>query len=389
MAQQNNLSQQRLDQINSLKKNVEALTNYFNEAFTGNASIQRQDGSIQNILHLAAEIQSNALQIRELNSNLVVKHQMAAKMNQLRMMESSYRQMTQAMNAMQSVMALDDPTTGLVDNANYGGPIKSLTDQDNNSGNDQDGDQGNFSQPGQDPAAAMVSDDNFATASVSPVSAGVQQPTEKVVDDSEADEPTQPTEAKLNSPESVEPATSPVSAEPVQSSQPSEQATEPSQAKSASQEESAEESEQPKSTRGGFKRLRRAPQKAIEDQNVSASDGIQSAQVEFERHRQEALADPERIKERLAEVKNEKKAEKLSNHQDNKESKPPHHSFALKWAGTKHFVNKDGSIADNPKDEIRDVTPHSEKLASEAPVDDDSDHAAIDNLLKNELDKFN
>lgn len=378
MAQQTNLSKQRLDQINSLKKAIESLTQYFNDSFTGSSSIQRQNSSIENILGLVSTIQGSALQVRELNSKLVLQHQVTSKMNQVRMLEASYQQLSQAMNSMQNVMALDDSATGLVDNSDFPGPIGNLGNNAPDSSNqDSDaptsGDTKNFSQPGFDPAANLVSDD-VPTESVAPLSTQLSnsgQPASEVNDSTSAFRVRDDDKSTFETRSQAEPAKTQA---PLESSA----------AQVASQ---VKKDSQPKSQRGGFARLRRGNQgtnqneqseATVQDQNISASNGVQSSQAEYERHRQDALANPDRIKRRLEQVNAEEKAQTSSRRQS---------GFGIRWAGTKHFLNRDGSIVDDSveeKREIRDVTP---KKSEDEKASSDQD--AIDSMINNELDKLN
>lgn len=373
MAQQTNLSKQRLDQINSLKKAIESLTQYFNDSFTGSASIQRQNSSIENILGLVSTIQGSALQVRELNSKLVLQHQVTSKMNQVRMLEASYQQLSQAMNSMQNVMALDDSATGLVDNSDFPGPIGNLgnnapdsSDPDSNA--PTNGDTKNFSQPGFDPAANLVSDD-ISTESVAPLSAQMNNSGQSAPAREESSSVSQVKDDKSTFEASSH-------AEPAQVQTPLE-----SSAKQVAS--STQENSQPKSQRGGFTRLRRGDQDTqakttVQDQNISSSNEVQSSQAEYERHRQDALANPDRIKQRLEQVKAEEKTQTSSRRQS---------GFGIRWAGTKHFLNRDGSVVDDSveeKREIRDVTP---KESDDKKTSSDQD--AIDSMINNELDKLN
>ena len=381
MVQKNkDLSKQRLDQINSLKSSIETLTEYFNEAFTGNASIPRQDSSIENILDLVSSIQGAALQIRELNSKLVLNHQMINKQNQLRMLNAAYQKMTRAMNAMQSVMALDDHNMDLIDNSDFDGPInKQLADhvkQDDSS--ESDGGQPNFNQPGQDPAAEMVSDDDFLTDNIEPLSSfgsSVESvsdaTTQGTVANSSVDDlteqATQATEPEEETSAAPVQSTTVVSEDDVADLQSAKTATEPVKpvaSEVAQQATEAEEPSQPKSD-GGQSSTRQADD-AIKVPDVSSSDGAQSSEEEYERHKREALKHPDRIKKRLAQVK--------------ENQAPAHHRLAIKWAGTKDFVTKDGHVLKDVKDNqnVRDVTPR----------DNESDQAAIDNMLNDEMNKL-
>lgn len=374
MAQQTNLSKQRLDQINSLKKAIESLTQYFNDSFTGSASIQRQNSSIENILGLVSTIQGSALQVRELNSKLVLQHQVTSKMNQVRMLEASYQQLSQAMNSMQNVMALDDSPTGLVDNSDFPGPIGNLSSSASDS-NDQsrdasaDGDSKNFSQPGFDPAANLVSDD-VPTESVAPLSTQMSnsgRPASDVDDSTSAFQVRDDDKSTFETRSQAEPAKTQA---PLESS-------------AAQVASPAKEDSQPKSQRGGFTRFHRGSQNeqsktTVQDQGIPSSNGAQSSQAEYERHRQDALANPERIKRRLEQVNAEEKAQTSSRRQS---------GFGIRWAGTKHFINRDGSIVDDSVEEeraIRDVTP---KKSEDEKASSDQD--AIDSMINNELDKLN
>lgn len=381
MVQKNkDLSKQRLDQINSLKSSIEALTEYFNEAFTGNASIPRQDSSIENILDLVSSIQGAALQIRELNSKLVLNHQMVTKQNQLQMLNAAYQKMARAMNAMQSVMALDDHNMDLIDNSDFDGPInKQLANHINqNDGSESNGGQSNFSQPGQDPAAKTVSDDDFLTDNVEPLSSvgsSVEPASDVATQDTVAnssvdnstEQVTQPTEPEEEASATPVQSTTVASEDDVADSQSAKTPTEPAKpvaSEVAQQPTEAEEPSQPKSD-GGQSTTRQAND-AIKVPDVSSSDGVQSSEEEYERHKREALKHSERIKKRLAQAE--------------EEQAPAHHRLAIKWADAKNFVTKDGHVLKDVKDNqnVRDVTPQDNK----------SDQAAIDNMLNNEMNKL-
>ena len=56
---QSDLTQERLDAINNLKSSLEAMEQYFNEAFSGNATMQRQDVSLENMLGVLPGVQTS------------------------------------------------------------------------------------------------------------------------------------------------------------------------------------------------------------------------------------------------------------------------------------------------------------------------------------------
>lgn len=402
---QSDLTQERLDAINNLKSSLEAMEQYFNEAFSGNATMQRQDVSLENMLGVLPGVQTSLLHIREVNSKMVANHQLQQTARRVHAIQASYKQMVDAMNQVNNVMALGDSSQDMVDNTNYA-ELGSGANDDNFTEDDHSG---NFSQPGKSPAASEkeASDEQTATPATEESETPVEEPTYD-------DEPDVSEEPDASSDESfVEKVESDVAEENddnVDDTEESEDAETPKNPSSAIDNEQAQ---------AGMAQVHEVVDQVADNNdelsfggvapikssftNNSANDSastvkahtVRSAEEEYEAHKREAEAHPERIKSRLASVKKEKakheakpknKAKLVVTGQNNqkqakpkasaKSNRPKHHGMAIKWPGSHAYITKDGKrLVDKPS-EIRDVTPK------------ENDQDMIDNMLNEDLNKI-
>lgn len=414
---QSDLTQERLDAINNLKSSLEAMEQYFNEAFSGNATMQRQDVSLENMLGVLPGVQTSLLHIREVNSKMVANHQLQQTARRVHAIQASYKQMVDAMNQVNNVMALGDSSQDMVDNTNYA-ELGSGASDDNFTEDDHSG---NFSQPGKSPAASEkeANDEQTATPATEESKAPVEEPTYD-------DEPDVSEEPDASSDESfVEKVESDVAEENddnVDDTEESEDAETPKNPSSAIDNQQAQAGmaqahevvdqvadNSDELSFGGVAPIKSsfANNSANDSASTVKAHTVRSAEEEYEAHKREAEAHPEWIKSRLASVKKEMTAKEKAKHEakpknkaklvvtgqnnqkqakaETKDAKPKtsaksnrlkHHGMAIKWPGSHAYITKDGKrLVDKPS-EIRDVTPK------------EKDQDMIDNMLNEDLNKI-
>lgn len=287
------LNKQRKDILQRLQTELSQASEYFNQAFSGNASFNQQDSCLHELIELLTSIQQSAMEMRQINSDIVMQRKIQAKRNQMVALTQSYQTLQKAMSNINNILDGNEDDNLLVDNSNSHVSVPKIdTDKINE-------ESGNFSEPVATPAADSVSANREGKSDDNPkvdnrpkfvdAKAGVQL----------HDQMSQ-IEDKDETQEQPEHASRPQHQEPT--------------------ERAEVASDSPKSA------------SAVED--LSQSNAAWSDEDEYRSHEKHA-------KERLAHSRQVNQA----------------NGIAVKWPGHDHFVNKAGEIADDEVREIRDVTP--------------------------------
>lgn len=392
------LSEERLTEINQLKSDLQELINLYNQAFTGHQSFKKQNEITTQILAKVGTVQQTLLNIRDLNAQVLTQRQTKVQMQKLQRMQMAYDQIQSAMQSMNSLMALGSGTDSHsleIDNTNYSGEIESaFPDADADDEPDHKaGDDENFSQPGGHPgvdqqepeiehdvagavtsaavtdfsATGVAADDNVVDNVAGQSGDEVVSPAEPAVDEDDvemlaAQRQLAEAQARMAKAQAAKVAKqeSNVAAE----AEPRNESEQADDHEAELQSSAHQKSESQGSDSGmAAANLNHIPHMPV--RNADDSETLR-AQAEFEKHAKWAQEHPEEIKRRQ---------EKFA---------PVEHELAIKWPGSKDYLNKQGQVVDNDNLAVRDVTPDNEYLKQASAKDQDE----AENALNKELGKL-
>ena len=329
----------RNEQVKLLHQSIQDVMNYYNDNFSGNSNLQKQNESIDNILGLVSSLQGSALAIRDYNSRILMQRRTIQQYKRLELVKSAYERVSKSMNDLSSVMTLGDEVMPMVDNTDYGNLGRLGEHSSADAANDEDTSK-NFSQP-----ADANQSDNTSSDDVSSTLDGFDDKLADLSAETSSTSPVEINEDVINHKDRANMSSDDGA----------------SAVKNASTYQKVAEDEQPVEGNKASKSNEFAKSdKGTSDVScVSESDGPISAEAEYELHRQRALA-----KERKKVAKDV--------HSDL--------GMAIRWPDADHYVTKNGHVLSN--NEIRDVTPKHEKAKQE------SDKENIDDILQSEMNKL-
>lgn len=392
------LSEERLTEINQLKSDLQELINLYNQAFTGHQSFKKQNEITTQILAKVGTVQQTLLNIRDLNAQVLTQRQTKVQMQKLQRMQMAYDQIQSAMQSMNSLMTLGsgtDPHSLEIDNTNYSGEIESaFPDADADDEPDHKaGDDENFSQPGGHPgvdqqepeiehdvagvvtsaavtdfsAAGVAADDNVVDNVAGQPDDEVVNPAEPTVDNDDAEmlaAQRQLAEAQARMAKAQAAKVAKQESNGVAEVEPRNESEQADDHEVELQSSAHQKSESQGSDSGmAAANLNHIPHMPV--RNADDSETLR-AQAEFEKHAKWAQEHPEEIKRRQ---------EKFA---------PVEHELAIKWPGSKDYLNKQGQVVDNDNLAVRDVTPDKEYLKQASAKDQDE----AENALNKELGKL-
>lgn len=393
------LTEERLAEINQLKSDLQELINLYNQAFTGHQSFKRQNEVTTKLLAKVGKVQQTLLSIRDLNAQVLTQRQTNAQLQKLQQLQMAYSQLQNAMQSMNSLMALGsgaDTHSLEIDNTNYSGEIESAF-PDANAGEDNEskaGDGENFSQPGGHPEVDSQEPKTVNYASDVANSAATADYNRDAVDNS-AEHAADSTAASAVSSSVAKPADDEDDAEMLaaqrQLAAAKARMAKAKAAKAAKQEdkvavesdtrnesEQADDHEaelqssayQKSESQGSDSGMVASNLKHIPVRNADDSETLR-AQAEFEKHAKWAKEHPEEIKRRQ------------------EKSAAADNGLAIKWPGSKDYLNKQGQVVNTDNLAVRDVTPAQAQSAKEDLTQANAkDQDEAENALNKELGKL-
>ena len=335
----------RNEQVKLLHQSIQDVMNYYNDNFSGNSNLQKQNESIDDILGLVSSLQGSALAIRDYNSRILMQRRTIQQYKRLELVKSAYERVSKSMKDLSSVMTLGDEVMPMVDNTDYGDLGRLGEHSSANVASDEDTSK-NFNQP-----ADANQSDNTSSDSVSSTLEDFDSELDGLDVDTSSVPPVEINEDVVDHQDHAD-MSSDYNASAVKSV---------SAVKSASTDQKNAEAEQQTEERKASKpnAFGKSDESTPDVSRVSESDGPISAEAEYELHRQRALA------------KKQKKVAK-DVHSDL--------GMAIRWPDADHYVTKNGHVLSN--NEIRDVTPKHEREKRE------SDKENIDDILQSEMNKL-
>lgn len=393
------LTEERLAEINQLKSDLQELINLYNQAFTGHQSFKKQNEVTTKLLAKVGKVQQTLLSIRDLNAQVLTQRQTNAQLQKLQQLQMAYSQLQNAMQSMNSLMALGsgaDTHSLELDNTNYSGEIESDFPDVNEDNESKAGDGENFSQPGghpevdsQEPKTVNYASDvansaatadynrdtvsdsaenmtDSAAASASEVSSSVAKPADNE-DDAEvlaAQRQLAAAKARMAKAKAAKAAKQEgkVAVESDTRNE-SEQADD----HEAELQSSAHQKSESQGSDSGMvaSNLRHIPVRNADDSETLR------AQAEFEKHAKWAREHPEEIKRRQ------------------EKSAAADNGLAIKWPGSKDYLNKQGQVVNTDNLAVRDVTPAQAQSAKEDLTQANAkDQDEAENALNKELGKL-
>ena len=393
------LTEERLAEINQLKSDLQELINLYNQAFTGHQSFKKQNEVTTKLLAKVGKVQQTLLSIRDLNAQVLTQRQTDAQLQKLQQLQMAYSQLQNAMQSMNSLMALGsgaDTHSLEIDNTNYSGEIESAfpdanADEDNES---KAGDGENFSQPGGHPVVDSQEPKTVNYASDVANSAATADYNRDAVSDS-AENMTDNAAASAVSSSVAKPADDEDDAEMLaaqrQLAAAKARMAKAKAAKAAKQEgkvavesdtrnesEQADDHEaelqssayQKSESQGSDSGMVASNLRHIPVRNADDSETLR-AQAEFKKHAKWAKEHPEEIKRR------QEKSAAVDN------------GLAIKWPGSKDYLNKQGQVVNTDNLAVRDVTPAQAQSAKEDLTQANAkDQDEAENALNKELGKL-
>lgn len=329
----------RNEQVKLLHQSIQDVMNYYNDNFSGNSNLQKQNESIDNILGLVSSLQGSALAIRDYNSRILMQRRTIQQYKRLELVKSAYERVSKSMKDLSSVMTLGDEVMPMVDNTDYGDLGRLGEHSSADVVNDKDTSK-NFSQP-----ADANQSDNTSSDDVSSTLDGFDDKLADLGVETSSVSPVEINEDVINHKDHTD-LSSNNDTSAVKNSSADQKIAEP--------EQQAEEDKASKSNE-----YDKPDESASDVSRVSKPDGPISAEAEYELHRQRALAEKQK-----------------------KVAKDVHSDLgmAIRWPDADHYVTKNGHVLSN--NEIRDVTPKHEKEKRE------SDKENIDDILQSEMNKL-
>ena len=328
----------RNEQVKLLHQSIQDVMNYYNDNFSGNSNLQKQNESIDNILGLVSSLQGSVLAIRDYNSRILMQRRTIQQYKRLELVKSAYERVSKSMKDLSSVMTLGDEVMPMVDNTDYGDLGRLGEHSSANVASDKDTSK-NFNQP-----ADANQSDNTSSDGVSSALESFDSELDGLDIDASSVPPVEINKDAVDHKDHAD-MSSDYDTSAVKSA---------SAVKNAEAEQQTEERKASKPNAFG-----KSGESTPNVSRVSESDGPISAEAEYELHRQRALAEKQ------------KKAAK-DVHSDL--------GMAIRWPDADHYVTKNGHVLSN--NEIRDVTPKHEKEKRE------SDKENIDDILQSEMNKL-
>ena len=328
----------RNEQVKLLHQSIQDVMNYYNDNFSGNSNLQKQNESIDNILGLVSSLQGSVLAIRDYNSRILMQRRTIQQYKRLELVKSAYERVSKSMKDLSSVMTLGDEVMPMVDNTDYGDLGRLGEHSSANVASDKDTSK-NFNQP-----ADANQSDNTSSDGVSSALESFDGELDGLDIDASSVPPVEINKDAVDHKDHAD-MSSDYDTSAVKSA---------SAVKNAEAEQQTEERKASKPNAFG-----KSGESTPNVSRVSESDGPISAEAEYELHRQRALAEKQ------------KKAAK-DVHSDL--------GMAIRWPDADHYVTKNGHVLSN--NEIRDVTPKHEKEKRE------SDKENIDDILQSEMNKL-
>lgn len=391
------LTEERLAEINQLKSDLQELINLYNQAFTGHQSFKKQNEITTNLLAKVGKVQQILLSIRDLNAQVLTQRQTNAQLQKLQQLQMAYSQLQNAMQSMNSLMALGsgaDTHSLEIDNTNYSGEIESAFPDANEDNESKAGDGENFSQPGGHPEVDSQEPKAVNYASDVANSAATADYNRDAVSDS-AEHAADNTAASAVSSSVAKPADDEDDAEMLaaqrQLAAAKARMAKAKAAKAAKQEgkvavesdtrnesEQADDHEaelqssayQKSESQGSDSRVVASNLRHIPVRNADDSETLR-AQAEFEKHAKWAREHPEEIKRRQ------------------EKSAAADNGLAIKWPGSKDYLNKQGQVVNTDNLAVRDVTPAQAQSAKEDLTQANvKDQDEAENALNKELGKL-
>lgn len=393
------LTEERLAEINQLKSDLQELINLYNQAFTGHQSFKKQNEVTTKLLAKVGKVQQTLLSIRDLNAQVLTQRQTDAQLQKLQQLQMAYSQLQNAMQSMNSLMALGsgaDTHSLEIDNTNYSGEIESAFPDANADEDDESkaGDGENFSQPGGHPVVDSQEPKTVNYASDVANSAATADYNRDAVSDS-AENMTDNAAASAVSSSVAKPADDEDDAEMLaaqrQLAAAKARMAKAKAAKAAKQEgkvavesdtrnesEQADDHEaelqssayQKSESQGSDSGMVASNLRHIPVRNADDSETLR-AQAEFEKHAKWAKEHPEEIKRRQ------------------EKSAAADNGLAIKWPGSKDYLNKQGQVVNTDNLAVRDVTPAQAQSAKEDLTQANvKDQDEAENALNKELGKL-
>lgn len=391
------LTEERLAEINQLKSDLQELINLYNQAFTGHQSFKKQNEVTTKLLAKVGKVQQTLLSIRDLNAQVLTQRQTDAQLQKLQQLQMAYSQLQNAMQSMNSLMALGsgaDTHSLEIDNTNYSGEIESAFPDANEDNESKAGDGENFSQPGGHPVVDSQEPKTVNYASDAANSAATADYNHDAVSDS-AENMTDNAAASAVSSSVVKPADDEDDAEMLaaqrQLAAAKARMAKAKAAKAAKQEgkvavesdtrnesEQADDHEaelqssayQKSESQGSDSGMVESNLRHIPVRNADDSETLR-AQAEFEKHAKWAKEHPEEIKRRQ------------------EKSAAADNGLAIKWPGSKDYLNKQGQVVNTDNLAVRDVTPAQAQSAKEDLTQANvKDQDEAENALNKELGKL-
>lgn len=393
------LTEERLAEINQLKSDLQELINLYNQAFTGHQSFKKQNEVTTKLLAKVGKVQQTLLSIRDLNAQVLTQRQTDAQLQKLQQLQMAYSQLQNAMQSMNSLMALGsgaDTHSLEIDNTNYSGEIESAfpdanADEDNES---KAGDGENFSQPGGHPVVDSQEPKTVNYASDVANSAATADYNRDAVSDS-AENMTDNAAASAVSSSVAKPADDEDDAEMLaaqrqlaaakarmakakaaKAAKQADKVAVESDTRNESEQADDHEAElqssayQKSESQGSDSGMVASNLRHIPVRNADDSETLR-AQAEFEKHAKWAKEHPEEIKRRQ------------------EKSAAADNGLAIKWPGSKDYLNKQGKVVNTDNLAVRDVTPAQAQSAKEDLTQANAkDQDEAENALNKELGKL-
>lgn len=393
------LTEERLAEINQLKSDLQELINLYNQAFTGHQSFKKQNEVTTKLLGKVGKVQQTLLSIRDLNAQVLTQRQTNAQLQKLQQLQMAYSQLQNAMQSMNSLMALGsgvDTHSLELDNTNYSGEIESAfpdanADEDNES---KAGDGENFSQPGghpevdsQEPKAVNYASDVVNSAATADYNRDtVNDSAENVIDSAAASAVSSSVAKPADDEDNAEmlAAQRQLAAAKARMAKAKAAKAAKQEGKVAVESDTRNESEQAddheaelqssayqkSEFQGSDSGMVASNLKHIPVRNADDSETLR-AQAEFEKHAKWAREHPEEIKRRQ------------------EKSAAADNGLAIKWPGSKDYLNKQGQVVNTDNLAVRDVTPAQAQSAKEDLTQANAkDQDEAENALNKELGKL-
>lgn len=393
------LTEERLAEINQLKSDLQELINLYNQAFTGHQSFKKQNEVTTKLLAKVGKVQQALLSIRDLNAQVLTQRQTNAQLQKLQQLQMAYNQLQNAMQSMNSLMALGsgaDTHSLEIDNTNYSGEIESAfpdanVDEDNES---KAGDGENFSQPGghpvvdsQEPKTVNYDSDVANSAATADYNRdAVSDSAENMTDNAAASAVSSSVAKPVDDEDDAEmlAAQRQLAAAKARMAKAKAAKAAKQEGKVAVESDTRNESEQAddheaelqssayqkSESQGSDSGMVASNLRHIPVRNADDSETLR-AQAEFEKHAKWAKEHPEEIKRRQ------------------EKSAAADNGLAIKWPGSKDYLNKQGQVVNTDNLAVRDVTPAQAQSAKEDLTQANvKDQDEAENALNKELGKL-